>query len=98
MCYWWTQRASARWWAWSGEAGSSFAAQALVAAGERDAGRVRSAALARLAAEADLRPQYCEVVDAETLRPVALVTPGRTVLAVAGHLGTTRLIDNADLG
>jgi pantoate--beta-alanine ligase len=74
------------------------AAQALVAAGERDAGRVRSAALARLAAEADLRPQYCEVVDAETLRPVALVTPGRTVLAVAGHLGTTRLIDNADLG
>jgi pantothenate synthetase len=38
------------------------------------------------------------VVDAETLRPVALVTPGRTVLAVAGHLGTTRLIDNADLG
>ena len=74
------------------------AAQALVAAGERDAGRVRSAALARLAAEPALRPQYCEVVDAETLRPVALVTPGRTVLAVAGHLGTTRLIDNADLG
>jgi pantoate--beta-alanine ligase len=74
------------------------AAQALVAAGERDAGRVRSAALARLAEEPALRPQYCEVVDAETLRPVALVTPGRTVLAVAGHLGTTRLIDNADLG
>ncbi len=73
-------------------------AQALVAAGERDAGRVRSAALARLAAEPALRPQYCQVVDAETLRPVDQVTPGRTVLAVAGHLGATRLIDNADLG
>lgn len=73
-------------------------AQALVAAGERDAGRVRSAALARLAAEPAFRPQYCEVVDAETLRPVDQVTPGRTVLAVAGHLGATRLIDNADLG
>jgi pantothenate synthetase len=28
---------------------------------------------------------------------VAVVTPGRTILAVAGHLGTTRLIDNTDL-
>ena len=74
------------------------AAQDLVAAGERDADRVRAAARARLAAEPAFRPQYCEVVDAETLRPVAQVTPGRTVLAVAGHLGTTRLIDNADLG
>ena len=54
--------------------------------------------LARLAAEPAFRPQYCEVVDAETLRPVDQVTPGRTVLAVAGHLGATRLIDNADLG
>ncbi len=73
-------------------------AQALVASGERDAGRVRSAALARLTAEPALRPQYCQVVDAETLRPVDQVTPGRTVLAVACHLGSTRLIDNADLG
>ena len=60
--------------------------------------RTIDAALARLAAEPALRPQYCQVVDAETLRPVDQVTPGRTVLAVAGHLGATRLIDNADLG
>jgi pantoate--beta-alanine ligase len=74
------------------------AARALVAAGETDAARVRTAALARLEAEPALRPQYCEVVDALELTPVARVTPGRTVLAVACHLGSTRLIDNADLG
>jgi pantoate--beta-alanine ligase len=73
------------------------AAQAAVAAGERDAGRVRAAALRRLEAESAFRTQYCEVADAETLRPVAQVTPGRTVIAVAGHLGSTRLIDNCDL-
>jgi pantoate--beta-alanine ligase len=74
------------------------AAQALVAAGETDAARVRAAARARLEAEPALRPQYCEVVDALDLTPVRQVTPGRTVLAVACHLGSTRLIDNADLG
>lgn len=73
-------------------------ARALVDGGERDAGRVRAAAVARLAAEPALRPQYCEVVDALDLTPVTQVTPGRTILAVACHLGTTRLIDNADLG
>lgn len=73
------------------------AARAAVAAGERDAGRVRAAALRRLEAESAFRTQYCEVADAETLRPVAKVTPGRTVVAVAGHLGSTRLIDNCDL-
>jgi len=74
------------------------AARALVAAGETDAARVRAAARARLEAEPALRPQYCEVVDALDLTPVRQVTPGRTVLAVACHLGSTRLIDNADLG
>ena len=74
------------------------AARALVAAGETDAARVRTAALARLEAEPALRPQYCEVVDALDLTPVRQVTPGRTILAVACHLGSTRLIDNADLG
>jgi len=38
------------------------------------------------------------VVDALDLTPVRQVTPGRTILAVACHLGSTRLIDNADLG
>lgn len=73
------------------------AAQALVAAGERDAAKVRAAAAAVLAAEPALRPQYCEVVDLDSMQPVAAVEPGRCAVAIAVHLGTTRLIDNADL-
>ena len=71
---------------------------ALVKAGERDAERLRLAVRSRLESARRLQVQYCEVVDAETLRPVKTVTPGRTVVAVACHLGSTRLIDNQDLG
>ena len=73
-------------------------ARALVKAGERDAERLRLAVRSRLESARRLQVQYCEVVDAETLRPVKTVTPGRTVVAVACHLGSTRLIDNQDLG
>lgn len=72
-------------------------AQALVVAGERDAAALRAAVAAQLAGEPALRLQYLEVVDAESLRPVGAVTPGRTVVAFAGFLGETRLIDNVDL-
>lgn len=71
---------------------------ALVKDGERDAERLRLAVRSRLESARRLQVQYCEVVDAETLRPVKTVTPGRTVVAVACHLGSTRLIDNQDLG
>ena len=41
------------------------------------------------------RVQYAEVVDAETLQPVARIRPGQRVLAgVAVFFGDTRLIDN----
>ncbi|MGH7577202.1 MAG: pantoate--beta-alanine ligase [Longimicrobiales bacterium] len=40
-----------------------------------------------------VRPQYIELVDAVTLDPVARARPGN-VLAVAAHVGKTRLIDN----
>ncbi len=73
------------------------AARAAVAAGETSADRVREAALDRLAREPAFRTQYCVVADAASLRPVERVTSGRTVIAVAGHLGATRLIDNCDL-
>jgi len=73
-------------------------ARALVKDGERDAERLRLAVRSRLESVRRLQVQYCEVVDAETLRPVKTVTPGRTVVAVACHLGSTRLIDNQDLG
>ncbi|MBC8133736.1 MAG: pantoate--beta-alanine ligase, partial [Deltaproteobacteria bacterium] len=43
------------------------------------------------------RIDYVDVRDAETLRPVA-VLDGAAVLAVAVHVGPTRLIDNVRLG
>ena len=72
-------------------------AQALVAAGERSAATLLDTARGQLAGEPLLRLQYLEVVDADSLRPVASVAPGRTVLALAAFLGATRLIDNVDL-
>lgn len=73
------------------------AGRAAVASGEKSADKVREAAMERLSREPAFRTQYCEVADAETLLPAREVLPGRTVLAVAGHLGATRLIDNCDL-
>ncbi|MEY4403068.1 MAG: hypothetical protein RIR91_1103 [Verrucomicrobiota bacterium] len=72
-------------------------ARRLVAAGTTDAGQVRAAVTARLAAEPALRLQYVELVDRETMAPVAQIAPGRCALAIACHLGNTRLIDNTEL-
>lgn len=72
-------------------------AQALVVAGERSAEAIAAAARSHLESEQALRLQYLAVVDAETLRPVGRVEPGRVVMAVAAFLGETRLIDNVDL-
>lgn len=69
-------------------------ARALVTSGETDVAKVKAAVAGRLAAEATLRVQYVEVVDAETMAPVDRIAPGRCALAIAGHLGATRLIDN----
>jgi pantothenate synthetase len=40
-----------------------------------------------------VRVDYCSIVDPETLEDVADVSKGALV-AVAAHVGTTRLIDN----
>jgi len=40
---------------------------------------------------------YVELIDAETLQPVEIVTPN-SVLALAVFFGKTRLIDNIRLG
>jgi len=69
-------------------------ARGLVAGGETDAAKVRAAVVARLAAEPALRLQYAEIVDAESMAPTDRIVPGRGALAVACHLGATRLIDN----
>jgi pantoate--beta-alanine ligase len=69
------------------------AASAAIAAGERDPARVVEAARAILEAEPLLRVDYVELVDTETMQPVA-TAEGEMLLAVAAFSGRTRLIDN----
>ena len=68
------------------------AAESEVAAGERDAGRVRVAALEAMEPFA-VEPEYLALVDPGTLEPVATVD-GEVLVAVAARVGPTRLIDN----
>ncbi len=61
--------------------------------GERDAVVLCSLARAELEGDERVRPQYVELVDGETLEPVAQARAG-CVLAVAAYVGNARLIDN----
>jgi pantoate--beta-alanine ligase len=65
-------------------------AEAAVAAGERDSGRVVAAARAAMDG---VTPEYLALVHPESLEPVPNVH-GRVLLAVAARIGATRLIDN----
>lgn len=73
------------------------AAQALARTGVTDAARLQATALAVLAAQPALKPQYCAIVDLETMAPVTSTAGRPCAIAIACHLGATRLIDNADL-
>jgi len=73
------------------------AAQTLARDGVTDAGRLREAALDVLRGQPALRVQYCEIVGRETMAAVTSTAGQACAIAIAGHLGTTRLIDNADL-
>ncbi len=68
-------------------------------AGERHVGALRSSLLAALQ-EAGLRLDYATLADADALVPLADEAPSgeRALLAVAGFMGKTRLIDNVVLG
>ena len=68
------------------------AAESAAAAGERDALRVRAAAVEAMQ-PFGVEPEYLELVSPETLAPVA-VLDGDVLVAVAARLGGTRLIDN----
>lgn len=69
------------------------AAQQCFQAGERLSTALIAAVSAELSQEPALSPQYVEMVHPETLQPLERVeTLG--MLAVAAHLGATRLIDN----
>jgi pantoate--beta-alanine ligase len=73
------------------------AAKSLARTGVTDTARLQAAAQAVLAAQPALKPQYCEIVDLETMAPVASTAGKSCAIAIACHLGATRLIDNADL-
>jgi len=69
------------------------AAEREFAAGERGAPLLRKAAHDVIAAEPQVRLDYLEVVDPETLEPVDRIDHP-ALLAVAAYVGHTRLIDN----
>jgi pantoate--beta-alanine ligase len=69
------------------------AAQRAFSAGEREAARLIAATRETLARGSHIAPQYIELVAPDTLDAVAQASPG-DVLALAAHVGTTRLIDN----
>ncbi|MFC6222260.1 pantoate--beta-alanine ligase [Hymenobacter artigasi] len=61
--------------------------------------QVQADALAALAEEPSITPEYVEIADAQTLQPLAEYAPGRAVvLCLAAHLGGVRLIDNVVVG
>jgi pantoate--beta-alanine ligase len=62
-------------------------------AGERDAEKLKAAGREEIAAENSVRLDYLEIVDPNSLDPLSQAGPGALV-AVAAHVGPTRLIDN----
>jgi pantoate--beta-alanine ligase len=69
------------------------AAAAAFDTGERDAGIILGVARSVLDAVPDVHLQYLELVDGDTLEPAAKAGAG-SLIAIAAHVGTTRLIDN----
>jgi pantoate--beta-alanine ligase len=65
-------------------------------AGERNSNRLISAARELISSEPNVRLDYLEMVDPESLEPVEIIS-GKVLLAVAAYVGTTRLIDNVVL-
>eukprot|EP00271_Cylindrocystis_brebissonii_P004233 TRINITY_DN15866_c0_g1_i1.p1 TRINITY_DN15866_c0_g1~~TRINITY_DN15866_c0_g1_i1.p1 ORF type:complete len:332 (+),score=46.22 TRINITY_DN15866_c0_g1_i1:125-1120(+) len=72
-----------------------FAAQAALAGGELQAAILRNAVDCGIR-EAGARVDYVELVDVETLEPVASVTHP-SVLLIAAYVGKVRLIDNLEV-
>ncbi len=68
-------------------------AQAMVAAGETDPGRIIAMARELIEAAPHTRIDYIEIVDPHTLESVVAVD-GPVLLALAVHVGRSRLIDN----
>ena len=71
------------------------AAEASVAAGEREPARIAAAGRAAMA-EFGVEPEYFEIVNSEDLSPLAAID-GEALVAVAARVGGARLIDNTTL-
>ena len=67
--------------------------QAAFSSGERDPARIIERAKGVIAAVPDVRLQYLELVTPDALETPGTANPG-DVLAIAAHVGRTRLIDN----
>lgn len=63
------------------------------ATGERDAARLVAGGVAEFAKEPQVKLDYFEIVDPDTLDPIAQIT-SCSLVAVAAYVGATRLIDN----
>lgn len=61
--------------------------------GQKDVARLLDAGRGVLATEPEVRIDYLEIVNADTLLPLTEAVPGALV-AVAAYVGSTRLIDN----
>ena len=67
--------------------------QRMIQDGEADSEKLISAGKQVMAEEKSVKLDYFEIVDRETLDPLANVSRG-TLVAVAAYVGNTRLIDN----
>lgn len=70
------------------------AAKAAFLGGDRETQVLLERVGAELAKEPTLKVEYAELVHPQTLQPLAEIDAGGGLLAIAAHLGTTRLIDN----
>ncbi len=72
-------------------------AKKLLVAGEKQSSIILAAVRDHLATEPSIALQYLAIVNRESMAVVETVTPGSCTIALACHLGKTRLIDNLDL-
>jgi pantothenate synthetase len=70
--------------------------QELYEGGERDATRLIATGVEEFSQDTGVRLDFLEIVNPDSLEPLELAKPGALV-AVAGLLGSTRLIDNVVL-
>jgi pantoate--beta-alanine ligase len=70
-------------------------ARSMIREGEKDPASVKAAAARLLSAEAQVRPEYFEIVEPRELQPVDRIS-GPVRIAGAVWVGKTRLIDNVE--